>query len=263
MHGTPGPAMWSGGDHRKGSVLVKMLPQIEQAPLFDQLDFKGNVEAQLAALGYSNDIKMGSYICPSDGTTSGKLGAARQYYNYATNIGNQNMPGRGWCDDYPNNSHQTREQGILGGNLFRNGGVGHGTRNSGQNISGVFSRTSWSAGFKDLTDGTSSTILMGEVLPSCGDHHRQGWYSANALWTATTAPINFNTCGKQGISDVAENCFDYRNWQTSQGFKSDHPAGAQFVFCDGSVQFLPETIDYLTYQRLGSRNDGEPAAYSP
>lgn len=249
---------WSSGAHRTGSVLAKILPQLEQGNTFDQIDFAGDVDAQLAALGYQTETRMTPYICPSDGTTSGKLAQARQFYNYAVSLGNQNMSGRGWCSDYPNNSYQTRAQGILGGNLFQNGPVGHGTSNLGRDISGVFSRAGWAAAFKDITDGTSNVIMMGEILPSCGDHHRQGWYSSNALWTATTAPINFNTCGKQQVADTNQNCFDYRNWQTSQGFKSDHAGGAQFVFCDGSVHFIPETVDYLTYQQLGSRNDGEP-----
>jgi hypothetical protein len=30
------------------------------------------------------------------------------------------------------------------------------------------------------------------------------------------------------------------------------------VFCDGSVHFLNDSIDYVTYQRLGCRRDGEP-----
>jgi prepilin-type processing-associated H-X9-DG protein len=42
------------------------------------------------------------------------------------------------------------------------------------------------------------------------------------------------------------------------GFKSKHPGGAQFVLCDGSVQFLTESIAYDTYQRLGDRRDGNP-----
>ncbi len=251
---------WQGGAHRKGSVLAKILPQLEQSNVFDSLDFGGDVYAQLNALGFDNDQYMTAYICPSDGTTGGKLGRKRQFYNYATNIGNQNMSGRGWCNDYPNNSYNTRAQGILGGNLFRNGPDGHGSSNDGRGISGVFSRYIWAAAFKDITDGTSNVIMMGEILPSCGDHHRGGWYNPNALWTATTAPINFNTCGKQGVADNQQNCNDYRNWQTSQGFKSDHTGGAQFVFCDGSVHFLSETVDYLTYQQLGSRNDGEPLA---
>ena len=257
----PPNRLWQGGVHRKGSVLVKILPQMEQNPLFDQLDFTGDVVAQLQALGYSggNGIKMPIYICPSDGTTSGKLGAAQQFYNYAMSLGNQNMSGRGWCNEFPNNSWQTRPPNgnILGGNLFRNGATGHGTRNDGRNISGVFARGGWSAKFQDITDGLSQVIMVGEILPSCGDHHRGGWWNPNALWTATTGGINFNTCGKRGVPDNQQDCFDFRNWQTSQAFKSDHPSGAQFVFCDGSVHFLNDSIDYLTYQQLGSRNDGE------
>ena len=57
---------------------------------------------------------------------------------------------------------------------------------------------------------------------------------------------------------VPGSCHQFQNWQTSQGFKSQHATGAQFVFCDGSVHFIPETINYLTYQRLGCRRDGEP-----
>ena len=45
---------------------------------------------------------------------------------------------------------------------------------------------------------------------------------------------------------------------TSEGFKSQHKGGSQFVFVDGSVQFLAENMDYVTYQRLGDRRDGQP-----
>ena len=44
------------------------------------------------------------------------------------------------------------------------------------------------------------------------------------------------------------------------GFKSKHNGGATFVMCDGSVQYLSETIDYDLYQRLGDRRDGEPVS---
>jgi prepilin-type processing-associated H-X9-DG protein len=40
------------------------------------------------------------------------------------------------------------------------------------------------------------------------------------------------------------------------GFKSQHPGGATFVFCDGSVHFISETIDHTAYQMLGDRRDG-------
>jgi prepilin-type processing-associated H-X9-DG protein len=53
-------------------------------------------------------------------------------------------------------------------------------------------------------------------------------------------------------------CSFFKNWSTSQAFKSQHKGGAQFVFVDSSVQFLSENIDYVTYNRLGDRRDGGP-----
>jgi prepilin-type processing-associated H-X9-DG protein len=35
-------------------------------------------------------------------------------------------------------------------------------------------------------------------------------------------------------------------------FRSDHSGGGNFLFADGSVHFLPETIDMLTYQKLST-----------
>ena len=48
-----------------------------------------------------------------------------------------------------------------------------------------------------------------------------------------------------------------RHWGASWGTASDHPGGAQAALCDGSVRFLPETIDMLTYRYLRARQDGE------
>ena len=47
------------------------------------------------------------------------------------------------------------------------------------------------------------------------------------------------------------------NWALEFAFKSRHSGGASFVFGDGSVHFVSETIDHKTYQLLGCRNDGQ------
>jgi len=262
---TVGPnEVWSGGVHQKGSTLVKLLPFIEQNTVYNQLDFRGNIDQQMVDLGFQTISRMNPYICPSDGTTVKLLGNPGQFYNYACSLGNQNMNAQGgWCNLFPNESWQTRVQGILGGNLFRTGPSGHGTGNTGNIADGVFSRGSYAAQFSEIRDGTSNVIMMGEVLPGCGDHHSQSWFRSNALWTATTASINFNTCRKRNIPNNAQDCHDTRVWMTSQGFKSDHPGGAQFVFCDGSVKLLPESMDYLTYQQMGSRASDEPLFRDP
>lgn len=261
--GAASARLWQAGTHRKGTVLIKLLPYMEQAPLFNRINFSLDVKAQLDSAAFNmRNTAMGIYRCPSDGTSSRVLNRQDQLYNYSLCIGNQNMDAQGsWCSLFPVNSHLTRAAGVYGGNLFNNGANGHGhsgpyARAAG--ISGVISRCDWSARFADIADGTANVIAGGEIIPSCHDHHRDGWYNPNGQWTATTAKINFNTCRRQGLSDTASNCNDHRNWMTSGGFKSDHTGGAQFVMGDASVQFLADSIDYVTYQQLGSRNDGEP-----
>ena len=46
---------------------------------------------------------------------------------------------------------------------------------------------------------------------------------------------------------------EYGQW----GFRSFHPGGANFLFGDGSVKFLKESIDLATYRALGTRGSGE------
>lgn len=37
-----------------------------------------------------------------------------------------------------------------------------------------------------------------------------------------------------------------------------HPGGVNAAFGDGSVHFLSNTVNLLTFQRLGNRKDGQP-----
>lgn len=46
-------------------------------------------------------------------------------------------------------------------------------------------------------------------------------------------------------------------WDESIGFRSFHPGGANFCLGDGSVRFISQNIDGVTYRALGSRAGGE------
>ena len=47
------------------------------------------------------------------------------------------------------------------------------------------------------------------------------------------------------------------NHASMSNFRSDHPSGALFLFCDGHVQFLNENIDMGTYTGLSTIQGGE------
>ena len=244
----------------KGSVLVKLLPFMEQDALYRQLDFKmaGNTPAEqfefqknpITGKLYRSEI-IPTFLCPSadldpylDGTNPAQDPAISCY---ATSIGAQSMPSRQrWCSDYP-------------GNTFGTGPAPYGDDARGYRLSGLFAHGFWAARFRDITDGTSQVIMAGETLPNKSYYQRHGWMSINGVWTATVAPINYPTIGlgEPGYPG-SPGCRHHKNWQTSNGFRSRHPGGAHFVFADGSVHPLSEDIGYLTYQRLGDRRDGQP-----
>ena len=264
LTGSLGPT-WSTSS--RGSYLIRLLPYVDQAPIFKALDFRtvgtpwstpaGNFEAQVDGSGALYRHKtIPSFVCPSD--PSAVRDGHSNKTNYALSMGNQAMSKQwgGTCG-YP-------------GNNFGNGPQGHGNTGDPLRISGIISRYPWAASFKDITDGVSNTIAGGEIRPQCGDHTRNGWFHFNSLWVATTAPINYPiACVRDGSVRVngtvypaynsagLPQCNNYRNWQTSQGFKSRHEGGAHFLLADGAVRFLNESIEYLTYQKLGDRRDGK------
>ena len=107
-----------------------------------------------------------------------------------------------------------------------------------------------------ITDGTSNTIASGEALPAQRADLNVWQYSANADGTTVPmnypTPLNCDTAGGFGTSNWASRCA-----YTNTGFKSKHPGGGNFLFADGSVHFLKQSIAMTTYCALGSRNGGE------
>ena len=87
--------------------------------------------------------------------------------------------------------------------------------------------------------------MAGEVRPDLDDF--KYWAVGNGTWAATHAPINYQPPGTVNAWD----------WPNQMGFRSAHPGGAGFVFADGHVSFLSESIDTAVYRGLSTRAGGE------
>jgi prepilin-type processing-associated H-X9-DG protein len=133
------------------------------------------------------------------------------------------------------------------------------------NPAGPFSRNGWNYRSKmsDCIDGLSNTIYVGEVRQGCSGHVQAGWSHSNKWGIFTQVPINFDSCRTQAEAQAEgkDMCYATCNWNAEVGFKSLHPNGAQFVFGDGSVQFIAQNIDMKTYNYLGDKSDRKAVSY--
>lgn len=96
---------------------------------------------------------------------------------------------------------------------------------------------------RKITDGTSSTIAIGESLPWwCDD---SGWTDTNG--TVATSAIPLNLYKTQLLREAFSG-----DWRNSYGYASSHPGGVNFGFCDGSVHFINDAVSPEVLARLAT-----------
>jgi prepilin-type N-terminal cleavage/methylation domain-containing protein/prepilin-type processing-associated H-X9-DG protein len=236
----------------KGTWLIYTLPYMEQnnlfkaipnlyVPHFDSMGAAEQAGVLPTLLPYGR--------CPSDGFNSenptsnyvGSMGpqCLDNFCNYEPYQQFCNMPQWGWTT-----------------------GADDGTTDNAGDARGLFARAGAKIALRDVADGTSNTLLIGETLPSENIHMLWfHWYSTyGTQLNSTIIPINYpvdendqSWCG----ANVGGPQHSMTNNSVAWGFKSRHPQGANFAFVDGSIHFITQGIDYKTYQLLGCRNDGQ------
>ena len=125
---------------------------------------------------------------------------------------------------------------------------------SGSDSVGVFGRSlTPTVRIEQITDGSSNTFMVGETLPE--DNTFNSLFAINFPLSSTSIPINNFRNNTRGDDFGPQS-----GWWEISGFKSQHATGVNMGMADGSVSFVSETIDYLIFNALGTRNGGEIAA---
>jgi prepilin-type N-terminal cleavage/methylation domain-containing protein/prepilin-type processing-associated H-X9-DG protein len=123
---------------------------------------------------------------------------------------------------------------------------------------GIFNISSPGIRLTDITDGSSNTLMLGERPPTANLF--EGWWGASDYDTLlSTRQLYGDIFGAGGC--VLPGLFGPGSLNgpcngDGNHFWSFHTGGANWVFGDGSVRFLPYTASALTIP-LASRNGGE------
>ena len=224
----------SGNDTGPGwGWAAMLLPQIEQGTLWATINFKLPIEnpantARLQAIP--------TLLCPSDEVAPFWNAESRDAAGTPTAI---------ICQLAPANyvaMYGTSDPGVDGdGMFFRNSGVA----------------------LRDITDGSSNTIALGERSHRLGEAVWAGSVTGTLLYP----DANEGEIGKARLESAAGIVLGHVGLgygPNSPGsevnqFYSLHGQGVDFVFADGHVRFIPSTIDYQVYRALATIAGGEPA----
>ncbi len=233
------PTACNGSDCRGTAMMVVILPFMEQSAL-EQI-YHPYYPASRAWLNFISDnpqnaafATIPTYLCPSQNKWS-SITNRKDYFGCA---GGRTASARHWRGD-------SYVDGVFYVNSFTQ--IGH------------------------ITDGTSLTIAVGEsVHPhpyGMGDGYGKMDIGGPTYWCdgggldSSKPPAQGQMWGrclmatKYPINSVHMPMTP--DFENDVPYGSKHPGGAQFVFCDGHVAFLNETIDINVYQWLSTRDGGE------
>ena len=223
---------------------ISLLPYLEQETLHDQYNHKAYNEDPANAFIRNKMVSV--YVCPSESETdvpsSPATGPGKNLTfmpgSYAA------VTGRAESNAWWGNSNTTSPSLPM-----RWRGVLHTVGERGP--TGVAGLKLGTESIRDIRDGTSSTLMIGErsvVVP----HNRRtvwaysyGQYNKSAAYAQTrTLLLDYDQCVEIGGPGGANPC--------KRGFSSYHPQGMHFLFCDGSVHAFSMKIDMTLFVEMAT-----------
>ena len=222
-------------DSYSWSWLTSLLPYIDQEPLWKSANIPNvrlmDSPARAAAIVV--------FTCPSDELAGSSVRPQTSHYMRT------NLP-----------VGMTNYKGVQGANFCWGAWANPGTNGHScepwEDGDGIFYPMNWvrPLGWKNLIDGTSSTLMIGEdtfVPDNIGPfRYGLGYAWAHSVEACAIAAIPINARQPNGSP------YPPGDWQGHNGFHSHHSGGAHFCLADGTVRFLNEKIALGLYRALAT-----------
>lgn len=238
--------------------LVPLLPYLEQTPLYNQFNWtasfgdytrSGVLLATPTALASGNArlaaTSIPGFICPSDGGPR-KIITPAVNMIYAPQLnGDNTIEASKTSYDFITNA-----AGLNTYNYWKI--VSTDTRN-------MFGENSWT-GMSSIQDGTSNTLAMGEQTLDLINGVTSGWSFIGWVSNGIDPVGRFNTTfPATGLNVWKYNVSALRPGARASWYNaaSMHTGGVQFVYADGSVHFITQSIDEPSLTYLSRMADGQ------
>lgn len=252
------------------SWMLMILPYIEQQNLYSRWDFTKNVVnnasvAQTDVAGFycpsrRNGIRPEDRVKPGAGIVRGRMAGDDPSSNVYWTAGGTDYGGcigatNGWDDSAAGNKYHKFTKTESSGYFWNYQGGPHASPGPTNSLIGMF-RPNVAISFSDVKDGTSNTVMTGEMQRLDASEQERtsqdGWALGGVATSFTTA--NFEHNGGHMVGGVPVGGLNNEYFE-SPG--SEHSGGANFGLADGSVHFISENTDTNLFDALGSMQDGQ------
>jgi prepilin-type N-terminal cleavage/methylation domain-containing protein/prepilin-type processing-associated H-X9-DG protein len=257
--GIRSPNLYASAGDPTGSInrrtwAFMILPYIEQSAMFGAVNFSLPFNPPTGAANNTiSESLIAVYLCPSDPTTNQIDQNNRREGNYVVNWGNSN-----WAQNmFPAYNPFVGSPGVPG--------------NPVPFLGAPFTMDR-SFAVQNITDGTSNTLLMAEVIigatkPTNLYEHRGDIYNDDyncAMFNGYTAP-------NSKVPDWVANGYCRYPYQTNppctgttggsqnsfNASRSYHNGGVNALLSDGSVRFFKDSINVVVWRALASSTGNE------
>ena len=264
----------TGGQDKKGGYLIGWAPKI--FPFFEQGNLRNSIDAMTAGIdttvtinGVATEIPAIDWIMPWRFTAAPHNGASPVFLNPISTF---TCPSSELGTQSPDSTTSTNpdikatEQGALhyransgATTIALEPGVGSSHRNWSK--SGVMYPNSKTT-FGTISDGSSNTLLLGETSSAIGRGLASRSWGGVQPWTWGYYSYSSGASGWLSIDHkIVNHPINYfGSFVTNQTpYTSNHTGGAMFAMCDGSVQFMSQSMPLLLLQNLATASDGNVA----